>query len=61
MLDSQSVWEGIESRFLQDIRDQREEADHESMLGLELHRQPLVLGLEVLRWGIRARSVRHCV
>lgn len=50
-----------EATIQQDVRNQSEEADHEGMLGLELHRQPLVLGLEVLRWGIRARSIGHCV
>jgi hypothetical protein len=61
MLERRLAWERIEARLQQDVRDQREEADHEGMLGLELHRQPLVLSLEVLRWGIRARIVRHCV
>jgi hypothetical protein len=44
----------------ENIRDQSEEANHKGMLRLELHRQPLVLGLEVLRRGIRTRTVCHC-
>jgi hypothetical protein len=42
------------------LRDQGEEPNHKSMLRLELYRQPLVLGLGVLRWGFRTRTVCHC-
>lgn len=43
-----------------DLRDQSKEPNHKGMLRLELHRQPLVLGLGVLRRGFRTRTVCHC-
>lgn len=43
-----------------DLRDQSEEPDHKGMLRLELHREPLVLGLGIIRRGFRTRTVCHC-
>jgi hypothetical protein len=44
----------------ENLRDQSEKSNHKGMLRLKLYRQPFVLGLEVLRRGIRTRTVCHC-